>query len=254
MARTPGIIRRVHRDQRLHVLHDRVHHVRAREAVLPVHDIESPCDARVPREARDDARERTSPAEMRVLDHFCNRRMQVGHASVVKVHGGERGIVHGTRQHAVVDPRVGAAGPQMVAGAADQPLRPLRAGEPPVIEQLPPDLGAAVVVREDGRQRHEPARAGRVDAELPVEFLALRGRLRLGLRLKPGSLLRKPPCAHTPCDEEPPRQHKHRACTGDQPFDAPCHFSASFSFGSGNDTPSRRSISGNSGDHTRAEP
>ena len=196
-------------------------------------------------------------AEMPVLDHLGDSRVQIRGAPVMKVRGGKRGVVHGARQQAMVDSRVRAAGPQPMAGAAHQALRHLRAGEPPVIEQPLADSSAIAVVGEHAHQWDEQARAGRVDAELPVDFLTFSRSLRLGPRpcLRLGlRLRRKPPLMHAPCDERHPRQGKRRACAGDRPFHATRHNSTSSPFGSGGDTPSRRSISGNSGDHTRAEP
>lgn len=232
-------------DQRMHVLDDRVHNVRTRQAAFAaVHMREARGKRRVPRKARGDVRERAAPAEVRILDHHADDRVQVRQASVVEIRRGERGVVHGTRQHAVVDLRVRAAGPQPVAGAAHEALRHPGRGETPVVEQSLSDQGAAAAVRQHGRERHEQARAGRVDPELAVEFRA-RGDFR-GAQRRLHAL--------APRKEKSRRQDERRAHGGKQPRDTSLHFRNSFTLAFGDTTPSMRSISGNSGDHTRADP
>ena len=225
MARAPEIVRRTVRHQGFQVLDDRVDHVRAREAIR-VHNLEPLGEVRILRKARGDARERSAPAEVRVFDHLAHGRMEIRQAPVVEVRRGERGVVHGTRQYAVVDLRIRAAGPQMVAGAAHKALRNLRTRKAPVVEQRPPQLGASLMVGEFWREGHEQARAGRVDSELPVKRLPRGGRL----RLQPGRLGGRGLPLGLPVPRHKGRRHedKNHARTDGRPENAPRHLNGSF--------------------------
>ena len=250
MARAPEIVRRTLRDERLEILHDGVHHVRADEAVVPVLRPKARGECGVPGKTRGNARERTTPAEVRLLYHLAYNSVQVRQATIVEVRRGERGVVHWTRQYVMVDSGIGAARSQMMTGPANESLRHARSGEPPVVEELLPDLGAPHVVGKARRKRHEKTRSRHVDSKLRVERRTRGDRLRLKSgRLRGGGLTLR---ALVQREKPHSNKGKYRARADYRPLNPPRHLGAPFSDAKGTDTPSTFSMSGNSGHHTRA--